>query len=76
MPARGSANRQPIGQILEAAFGTPPIKGIQITEEIDSPRGTSQSAPPTIKTKGDPKGKSIIHIFAVSYSICCWVRLQ
>ena len=39
--ARGSANRQPVRQRLEVAFGTPPAKRIQIIEEIDHPRGTS-----------------------------------
>ena len=57
MPARGLANRQPIGQRLETAFGTQLAKGIQIIEEINSTRGTSRSSPPTTKTKGNPKGK-------------------
>ena len=69
MPARGSTNRQHVGQTLKAAFGTPPTKEIQITKKIVSPRGTSQSTPPTIKTKGYPKGKSVLYICCKLFSM-------
>ena len=62
MPARGLANKQLVGQTLEAAFGTAPAKRIQIIKEIASLRGTSWSAHSATKTKGDPKGKSVLHI--------------